>query len=82
MSKICITFEDISDPEQKSEMMRMLKADEMHSVLFQIALNMKKGFEYEIEGNKFESQYDLLDAIFSQIHEELNNNGIDIDSLS
>ena len=81
MSKVSITFEDIGEHDQKSEMMRMLKADEMYGVLFSVCFNMKKGFEHEIEGNKYESQYDLLDAIFSRIHEELSDRGIDLDSL-
>ena len=53
----------------------------MVSALWHILLNSKKGFQYNIEAGKYETQYDLLDAIYEMIHDEMRDKNIDIEEL-
>ena len=62
------TFEfDMNDPDDIMAHLRMTKSSDMVSVLWHILLNSKKGFQYNIEAGKYETQYDLLDAIYEMI---------------
>ena len=76
------TFEfDMNDPDDVMSHLRMTKSLDMASALWDILLNSKKGFQYNIEAGKYEDQYDLLDAVYDMLHEEMRNKNIDIEEL-
>ena len=76
------TFEfDMNDPDDVMAHLRMTKSLDMASALWDILLNSKKGFQYNIEAGKYEDQYDLLNAIYEMLHEEMRNRNIDVEEL-
>ena len=76
------TFEfDMDDCDDRMAHLRCTKSLDMASALWDILLNSKKGFQYNIEAGKYETQYDLLDAVYEMIHEEMRNKNIDIEEL-
>ena len=76
------TFEfDMNDPDDIMTHLRHTKSQDMASVLWHILLNTKKGFQYDIEAGKYETQYDLLDAIYGMMHEEMGDHNINIEEL-
>ena len=76
------TFEfDMSDPDDIMAHLRHTKSLDMASALWHILFNTKKGFEWDIEAGKFETQYDLLEAIYTAMHEEMGDHNINIEEL-
>lgn len=76
------TFEfDMNDPDDIMAHLRCTKSLDMACALWDILLNSKKGFQYEIEANKYETQYDLLDAVYEMLHERMREKNIDIEEL-
>jgi len=76
------TFEfDMNDADDVMAHLRCTKSLDMASVLWGIILNSKKKFEYDIEANKYESQYELLNAFYKMINEEMQENDINIEQL-
>ncbi len=76
------TFEfDMNDPDDVMAHLRCTKSIDMAIVLWDILLNSKKGFQYKIEAGKYETQYDLLDAVYEMIHEQMRVRNIDVEEL-
>jgi hypothetical protein len=76
------TFEfDMNDADDVMAHLRCTKAEDMASVLWHILLNTKKGFGWEIEAGKYETQYDLLDAIYQMMHEQMRERNLDVEEL-
>jgi len=76
------TFEfDMNDPDDIVAHLRHTKSLDMALALWHILLNSKKGFEYDIEAGKFETQYDLLDEIYVMMHEQMGDHNINIEEL-
>ena len=72
---------DMNDPDDIMAHMRCTKSLDMAAALWHILLNTKKGFQYQIEANKYESQYDLLDAVYKMIWNEMTEKNIDVEEL-
>ena len=72
---------DMSDQDDRMAHLRHTKSLDMAMALWDILLNSKKGFQYKIEAGKYETQYDLLDAVYEMIHEEMNSRNIDVEEL-
>jgi len=76
------TFEfDMNDSDDVMAHLRHTKSLDMAIVLWDILLNSKKGFQYKIEAGKYETQYDLLDAVYEMIHEQMRVRNIDVEEL-
>lgn len=64
-----VTIEiDLHDKSDEQKVLRMLKAEDMALVLFEIIYNIKKHSE-------------TADEVYYKIYEELNNHNINIDEL-
>jgi dTDP-D-glucose 4,6-dehydratase len=72
---------DMNDPDDIMAHLRCTKSIDMAVVLWDILLNSKKGFQYNIEADKYKTQYDLLDAIYEMMHEQMRVRNIDIEEL-
>jgi len=76
------TFEfDMNDLDDVMAHLRCTKSTDMASALWNILLNSKKGFEFNIDADKYKTQYELLDAIYSMLHQEMEENDINIEKL-
>jgi dTDP-D-glucose 4,6-dehydratase len=72
---------DMNDPDDAMAHLRCTKSLDMTLALWEILLNTKKGFQYRIEADKYETQFDLLDAIYEMLHEEMRERDIDVEKL-
>ena len=76
------TFEfDMNEADDVMAHMRCTKSLDMALALWEILLNSKKGFEYQIEADEYKSQYELLNAVYDMIWEEMKNRNIDVEEL-
>ena len=76
------TFEfDMNDQDDIMAHLRCTKSTDMALILWNIIYNHKKEFEHFIEADKYETQYDLLDAVFQKISNELEYRSVNIDDL-
>jgi hypothetical protein len=80
MAEAILKF-DLNDPDDTMAHLRAIKSLDMALVLWEILYNSKKGFQYDIEARKYEDQYELLDAVYSKMWEEMNDRGINLDDL-
>jgi len=71
---------DLNDNDEKMAHMRAIKSLDMASALFEITHNMKKECERMVE-DKDMSVYDVIDLVFGNIHEILEENNIKVDEL-
>ena len=78
--KILWKFETDS-PEDMMEMNRCLQASDAFNYIWDILHNTKKGFIWNIEANKYETQEHLLDDIYETLWERLKDKGIDLYKL-
>ena len=72
---------DLSDPEQRMEHLRCLKALDMACVLFQVQYNLKRTLESEIETSTITNPYEVLDVVFQKIMSLYDENNINIDEI-
>jgi hypothetical protein len=83
MATVYIKY-DTSDVDQKQEFKRAIKADEMAGALFEITHNLRKQIEWSIEskpGLTLEETYELINDIFSRIHEIVTLHDINTEEL-
>lgn len=82
--KATLTF-NLDNADDSIAHMRAVHATEMALVLWELTHNTKRKIEHEIQGNEIEGKnldkYEVLDLVFEKLHEELNENGINIDKL-
>jgi hypothetical protein len=72
---------DISDPDDYIEFKRVIKANDMASMLFKLLRNTKKSIEWELENKDFD-KYDTLEYIYDKIWDLVEEHNIDIDEIS
>ena len=73
---------DLNDRDDVFAHNRCVKSIDMASVLFQIAYNLKKRVTRRLESEpKERNEFDGVDEVFSDIHDLLEEYGINIDEL-
>jgi hypothetical protein len=72
---------DMNEPDDIMAHLSCTKSLDIVLVLWDIIYNSKKGFEWNIEANEYETQYDLLNAIYKKIWEELKERNVNLEEL-
>jgi hypothetical protein len=78
MAKGILEF-DLNEPDDILAHKRAVKATDMAIALFQFGHNTKKGFEWKLD--KYETKEDLLDAVYEQFWEILEEHNIKLDDI-
>jgi hypothetical protein len=79
MAKATITY-DLTDPDDRLEHLRAIKATDMALVIWELVYNTRKRIEYDIDKHDLDG-YDVLDGIMTEISDRLDEHGIVIDDL-
>ena len=79
MAKAILEY-DLTDPEDRLEHLRAIKATDMAFVIWDFIYNSKKGMEYQIDEYKYDA-YTVLDNMLEIFAEKLDEHGIVIDDL-
>ena len=79
MAKATITY-DLTDPDDRLEHLRAIKATDMALVIWELVYNTRKRIEYDIDVNYLGGNA-VLDWIMVEIGERLDEHGIVIDDL-
>ena len=80
MAKAIIKY-DLSDPDDRVEHLRALKATDMALVIWGFVYNTRKQMENEISENSLDA-YAVLDKIMDDFNDKLSEYGIIIDDLA
>jgi hypothetical protein len=87
MAKAILEF-DLNDPDDSMAHLRAVKSTDMAMAIWEIVYNTKKRLEYKIENDETHpgpagplNSYDVLDLVYKQIWESLDEHGIKIDEL-
>ncbi len=78
MAKGILEF-DLNEPDDILAHKRAVKATDMAIALFQFAHNTKKGFEWKLD--KYESKEDLLDAVYEQFWDIMEEHNVRLDDI-
>ena len=78
--KVNLNF-DITDRDDYIEFKRVMKANDMASMLFELLRNSKKIIEWELENKDFD-KYNTLEYIYDKIWDLVKEYNIDIDDIS
>jgi hypothetical protein len=78
MAKGILEF-DLNEPDDILAHKRAVKATDMAIALFQFGHNTKKGHEWKMD--KYETKEDLLDAVYEQFWEILDEHNIRLDDI-
>ena len=74
---------DLSDPDDRMEHLAAVKSRDMAIVLWHINYNLKKECHLQAEGSKKKlSNYDVIEMVFEEIRDLLNENNIVPDELT
>lgn len=76
MASVRIEFE-LNNPEDFQAFQLYSQIDAMSSVLFEITHNLKKKVRYSLNGDSD----DVLDVVFKEIHNLIEESGVDINKL-
>ena len=77
-----MTF-DLSDPDDRMEHLAAVKSRDMAFVLWNINYNLKKECHLRAErGPKELNNYDVIEMVFEEIHDLLDENNIVPDELT
>ena len=68
---------DLSDESDFSDYKTINQANNMSSILFELLHNKKKGLEYWIDGQEKVDDYDVLDHVFEEIWDLVQDNNLD-----
>ena len=79
MAKAILEY-DLNDQDDTMAHLRAVKSLDMALVLWEMAYNVKKRINNQIEFEKLDA-YDAVEKIFEKLHEELNDHGINLDEL-
>lgn len=71
---------DFDNLEDRDNFKRIMKADDMASMLFELLRNSKKQLEWSLEGKEFD-KYDTLEHVFEHIWKLVEEHNIDIDEI-
>lgn len=80
MSKAILKF-DLSDEQDLLDFKLTVAAPAMHSALFEIFYNTKKGLEWSMDGKEID-KYEVLDMVYEKLNQILKENNIDLDILN
>lgn len=80
MAKAIIEF-DLSDEQDALDFKMFNKANDMHSVLFEIFYNTKKGLAYSMEGKEMD-KYEVLEMVYEKLYQILNTHNVNLDELN
>jgi hypothetical protein len=72
---------DLADPDDNEEFLRLVKATNMASVIWELVYNSRKTIEHIIAEKKDVSPYDAVDMFYDRLHELLKENDINIDQI-
>lgn len=82
--KVTLKF-DTEDPEQKMELKRVMKADDMATVLWEIVSNVKRKVEFDIDwklnNNQPIDHFDSANMVLIEINELIKEYNIEIEEL-
>ena len=79
MAKAILKY-DLSDPDDRLEHLRAIKATDMALVIWELVNNTRKRIEYDIDKHDLDG-YAVLDGIMTEISDRLDEHGIVIDDL-
>jgi hypothetical protein len=80
MSKAKLKF-DLSDPDDLSSFKRMVRADDMASVIWEFVHNSRKKIETEFENSSNVDIYDGIERCFENFAKLLETKNINIDEI-
>lgn len=80
MAKATIEY-DLNDFDDEMAFKRANKATDMAMVIWELVFNARKKIMNEIEFKNVEDPYVAAGLVFDFIHEELNENNINIEDL-
>ena len=80
MAKAILEF-DLDNPDDQKAFKRASKATDMAIALFEISHNVKHTAAATANFSDKEVDWDLIEMIFDLIHEQLENQNINIDEL-
>jgi len=78
MAKVIIKF-DLDSPDDKLRHYQCVSSEDMSTALWDIAYNLRKKVEWEVDSNPGK---DPIDIVFERISEIIEENGIDIQKIS
>lgn len=79
MAKATLTY-DLTDPDDRLEHLRAVKATDMALVIFELVYNTRKRIQYDIDKHNLNGDA-VLDRMMIEISERLDEHGIIIDDL-
>lgn len=71
---------DLTDPDDRTDHMIAVHANDMLSVLWELLYNSKKDLEWKIESENLNA-YDTLDKVYEKLADLLDEHSLNIDSL-
>jgi hypothetical protein len=71
---------DLENQDDEYRLKRVLKADDMAGMLFELLRNSKKQLEWGLEGKELD-KYDTLYYVFDHIWKLVEEHNIDIDEI-
>lgn len=72
---------NLADYDDEIAHLRAIKSTDMASVLWELAHNTKKSFEWRIESGEITDPNDAIDKFYEKFWELMNENGIQINKL-
>jgi hypothetical protein len=79
MAKAILEY-DLNDPDDSMAHYRATKSLDMALVLWEMAYNVKKRIQSQVETENLDS-YDAIDKVFEKFWDEMRERGIDLDNL-
>lgn len=80
MATATLTY-NLDDVDDAMAHLRAVKSLDMALVLWELAYNTKKGIYNQIEFQEIKDPYEVVDKIMEKLYEELNDHGINLDTL-
>lgn len=80
MATATLTY-NLDDVDDAMAHLRAVKSLDMALVLWELAYNTKKGICNQIEFQEIKDPYEVVDKIMEKLYEELNDHGINLDTL-
>jgi hypothetical protein len=72
---------DLSDPDDREDHERIMKATDMASVLWELSTNSKKTMEWELDTHPEMTAGEALDMFYEKFNELMEDNDINIDRI-
>lgn len=72
---------NLDEPEDYLRFKRVMKADDMSNMLFELLRNSKKQLEWSLESKDLD-KYNTLELVYEKIFDLVNQHNIDIDDIT